>query len=258
MLTQIENKSKETIGMNIDGFFEVAIAEGEGLGTAYEYYAKFHLMKKILNSEPIKKVMVFGLPEKYGYSLDFVLYGHYIGASLIIADDRAERLAEHKQICIELFGSAFANDIEYTHINQWSEPFQINRDVDLALSSEVFQRLTREQRQMYAKNLQTVPRIAVFTPNARNSSHATVSGLRTCTHEDLESSFESLNRKHLGYVDFFLSPPGLHLQKKNKTMLKKRSNLVSFGLQSWYALAEKSLKFMPTEGLHHIVYLTSW
>jgi hypothetical protein len=257
MTIQIENKSKDTIPLNPDGFFRIAIAEGEGLGTAYEYYAKFHLMKKVLNPEKVKKILVFGLPEKYGYSLDFVLYSHYLDASLVIVDERDERLIKHKQICSELFNDNFTKKIEYVHLNNWSDPFQISPDIDLALSSEVFQRLNHKQREVYAKNLQKVPRVAIFTPNSKNSNHATTSGLKTCSINDLETSFEGFGIKHFGYVDFFLSPPGLHLQKKNKTILKKRSNLVSLCLQSWHAIAEKSLKFMPTQRLHHIVYLIS-
>ena len=218
--------------MNPDGFFRAAIAEGEGLGTAYEYYAKFHLMKKVLTEDKVKKIIVFGLPEKYGYSIDFVLYSQYIGASLVIADDRPERLIEHKQICNELFSEDFVNKIEYVHVNSWSEPFEVSRDVDLALSSEVFQRLNREQRHMFAKNLRNVPKAAVFTPNARNSSHATISGLKTCTVDDFELSFEGIGTKHFGYVDFFLSPPGLHLKKKNKTIVPKGITPIAGSLEA--------------------------
>ena len=43
------------------------LLEGEGLGTSYEYYVKFRRLKRfILSVGPPKKILIAGLPERYG------------------------------------------------------------------------------------------------------------------------------------------------------------------------------------------------
>src|SRR5262252_3111362 len=76
---------------SIKDLYVYALSEGEGVGTAYEYYVKRRVMSPLLRRlKPGARILVAGLPEKYGTSLDFVLAGWERGARLLCADDRPE------------------------------------------------------------------------------------------------------------------------------------------------------------------------
>jgi len=42
--------------------YSLALAEGEGLGTAYEYYVKIRLIMKVLKGFVPRSVLIYGLP----------------------------------------------------------------------------------------------------------------------------------------------------------------------------------------------------
>lgn len=70
----------------------VALAEGEGFGTAYEYYVKLKPLTALIFSKDMVKlrnVLIAGLPERYGFSLDFVILCNVLKCDkLIVLDDR--------------------------------------------------------------------------------------------------------------------------------------------------------------------------
>jgi hypothetical protein len=74
---------------SIKDLYALALAEGEGMGTAYKYYVKRLILRRFLDGrlQP-RSILIAGLPEKYGASLDFVLLGSELGATITVVDDR--------------------------------------------------------------------------------------------------------------------------------------------------------------------------
>ena len=55
------------MSLGIAELYPYALAEGEGVGTAYEYFAKRRVVGPLLSRLPAHaRVLVAGLPEKYG------------------------------------------------------------------------------------------------------------------------------------------------------------------------------------------------
>jgi hypothetical protein len=71
----------------------LALAEGEGVGTAYEYFAKRLALGRWLKQvgRPVR-MLVAGLPQKYGSSLDFLLLAEELGAEVTVVDERPSAL----------------------------------------------------------------------------------------------------------------------------------------------------------------------
>src|SRR5260370_42397847 len=84
---------------SIKSLYRLAFAEGEGIGTAYEYFAKRLVLSKWLDGHArAKRVLIAGLPQKYGSSLDFLLIAQELGAAeIFVADDRPGALEKARQ-----------------------------------------------------------------------------------------------------------------------------------------------------------------
>jgi len=206
--------------------YDLALAEGEGLGTAYEYNVKLRLIRKVLGDYLPKSILIYGLPEKYGYSMDFIYYGKMIGAKVYVYEKRADKLRKHKQIIMKL-GLPKPNYVD--------KPIK----TDLLLSCEVAQR-----DKMIINSVKKAKRICVFVPNADNRSHSKISGLKGLTQEELQKMFPS---RRYGYVDMPPFPPGI--RKKNKTS----SSLLLFVLLL-FGCFEGFLPFKRR--FAHVVYVT--
>ena len=77
----------------IKNLYQYAFIEGEGVGTAYEYFAKRLVLASWLPLLPRRpKVRILGLPEKYGVSLDFWLLADELGAELGVGVGGADAL----------------------------------------------------------------------------------------------------------------------------------------------------------------------
>jgi hypothetical protein len=75
--------------ISIKSLYALALAEGEGVGTAYEYYAKRLALGRWLKQvgRPVR-MLVAGLPQKYGSSLDFLLLAEELGVAVTVVDER--------------------------------------------------------------------------------------------------------------------------------------------------------------------------
>ncbi|MGB9485744.1 MAG: hypothetical protein WCD04_06500, partial [Terriglobia bacterium] len=75
---------------SINSLYPLALAEGEGIGTAYEYYAKRLVLARWLASlRPPRRLLIAGLPEKYGSSLDFFLLAQDLAVTeVVVIEDR--------------------------------------------------------------------------------------------------------------------------------------------------------------------------
>jgi len=174
--------------LSMHNLYKLALLEGEGLGTAYEYFVKQRLLMKLMRGAEIRSVLVYGLPEKYGYSLDFFWLAHMLGAKAFVYEDRLVKLKK----CLDLIDRL-----------GWDKPQivqKVDKKYDLVLSCEVLQSVDKER---YANHVNRfAKRAVIFVPNTDNKGHSRVlNGM--ILHE-----FEQLFHAKGGYIDMPPFPPG--------------------------------------------------
>lgn len=206
---------------SIKDLYPIALAEGEGMGTAYEYFAKRLILNRWLAGRPRpQSILIAGLPERYGVSLDFCLLATELGARLTVIDNRPQALA-HLEAAVATIAT-----------NNRVPSIQLPQDLvlvdmlameslagryDLILSSEVLQRLSPVARTTYTcRLLGMADSVALFTPNADNDAHTSISGLSGLQLTELQSVIDSCMSKKLGrqiadigYIDMPPFPPGI-------------------------------------------------
>ncbi len=193
--------------------YEIALEEREGLGTAYEYYVKLRLLNRFAAPGRPKSILILGLPERYGFSMDFLRFAGRLGARVTVLDERPERLEEHARIADRLVarGLLSAGKVDRRAAADWASA---GEQYDLGLSCEVLQRLGPEAREAFARTLAVSCRqFAVFAPNAGNAAHVGLSGLKTVAPEDLVGLLRSAGAapEDSGLLDCPPFPPGLHM-----------------------------------------------
>ena len=208
---------------SIKTLYPFAIAEGEGVGTAYEYFTKRLLLSQWLKQEEEpRRILIAGLPEKYGASLDFLLMASEMEAMITIADNRPQSLAKAKAALARAQNDGLMQNLEpeYCLVGSMGLMAEIDGHFDLALSSETLQRLTADDRKRYVNRLlQLAPQVAIFTPNNDNPAHTNVSGLSGLRLDELEAvveqglelayGYESQVSPQFGYIDMPPFPPGI-------------------------------------------------
>jgi hypothetical protein len=245
----------------IKQLYVLALAEGEGVGTAYEYYAKrLVLLPWLAQGRQPESLLVAGLPEKYGSSLDFLLLGAEMGCHITVVDDRPEALARLTQALEELQRLRYSPPLrpqlvqtgDISNLPEFSESF------DLVLSSEVIQRLAPEHRPLYVSRLQELSsKLALFSPNADNESHVGLSGLSGLQLEELVD-LDNRDRQSItraGYIDVPPFPPGITRSEAQRAEAST-GNVEAFAMWGlgFYARLEK---FFPTAARRkwaHIVF----
>jgi len=169
---------------SIRALYPINMAEGEGIGTAYEYYVKLGRLRSLLRSvgKP-KSILVAGLPEKYGLSMDFILLGWMLHAEVTVVDDRAEFIerAERTVCALGEEGLLSGVKVNFKRVARIAElgAVELGPDrFDFAVSNEVFQRLNKLEKGRYISGLRENARsFALFVPNGENRAHADLSGL---------------------------------------------------------------------------------
>jgi hypothetical protein len=179
------------------------LAEGQGYGTAYEYLVKLRLLERFTRGKRIKTVLIYGLPEKYGLSLDFFYFCQKKGykAYLLGEKSRTERL---NQALDRL---------------EMQRPREANlKHYDLILSSEYIQNLSNDVRKACAEKIKKMTGNAIiFVPNRENKAHAKYTGLSGLKAEGLAGLF---NSDTFGWIDAPFFPPGIKLkQARNSRFL---------------------------------------
>jgi hypothetical protein len=163
------------IKMGIKDFYPFAIAQGEGLGTAYEYYVKAKILKKLDDcAKRIETVLIYGLPEKYGFSLDFVLFCTSKKYNVDLIESRSQKVSELMQI-IEKLNS------HYSKLNLVKPNImkKISKKYDLILSCEHIQSLPVGKRKVVLREIDANSKsFAIFAPNLKNKLHNSISGLK--------------------------------------------------------------------------------
>ena len=187
------------------------------MGTAYEYVAKGAVLRPLvqeLGRPPTRRadgalrLLVAGLPEKYGSSLDFFLFAQSLGAEVRVVDARAEALARTEKVVrgLQTSGRLGGLRVDYERIGSLAEMARLDPH-DAVLSSEVLQRVTPAERPRFVDALRSLARRgALFVPNSENGSHLTISGLGGLTRPELSSLFPGAACE---YVDMPPFPPGI-------------------------------------------------
>lgn len=202
----------------IKALYPYALAEGEGVGTAYEYIAKADFIRPIASrlSELVRgakgsrgaRVLVAGLPEKYGTSLDFAILAHRYEAELRVVDDRQEAIerAERGIEAVQRAGQLLGLRVEYRRLASLADVSDVEPH-DVVLSCEVLQRVPPPSRATFVSALRSLGPIgALFVPNAENASHLAISGLAGFSRREIEALFTGARS---GYVDMPPFPPGI-------------------------------------------------
>lgn len=254
---------------SIKDLYPLALAEGEGVGTAYEYYAKRLILSRWLEKRKRPgQILIAGLPQIYGASMDFLLLAQEVKAVLTIIDDRAQAIGrcqdalnmlQNEQILVGLKPRFIRTD-DLVNIPTITGSF------DLALSSEVIQRLPQSDRFSYLERLhQLAAQVAIFTPNGNNPDHINHSGLNGLPLVDLEEFFRPLgnsndgeladNTLQLGYIDMPPFPPGMtrSSDQREQATTGKFEALAMWGL-GFYAQMEPAFPKSWRRNKSHIVY----
>lgn len=246
--------------------YALNLEEGEGLGTAYEYYAKLRKLKKFINSiEKPKRILIAGLPEKYGLSMDFFLLGQMFHAEMSVMDERSEVLERAQDVfrtlkTKKIFGETKVLFLKADQIEDFISLGWKKKEFDLALSSEVLQRLDKAQG-TYLSNIKKLAKnFALFAPNRENESHARLSGLKGVSLEELLAHClegdSGIDIFDCGYLDMPPFPPGLSRSQEKREQAAE-SRLEAFlmkGLEI-YSLCESLMPRFIKEKKAHIVYV---
>jgi hypothetical protein len=248
--------------ISIKSLYVLALAEGEGVGTAYEYFAKRLVLRPWLagQNRP-SRILIAGLPEKYGSSLDFVQLAQELGASVTVVDERSSALDKFQNSLAvaqrEGWLTAVAPQIiaidKMTNISASDSPF------DLAISSEVLQRLKPVEQSDYLEQMvELATAVALFTPNGDNPAHTKISGLAGLQLTELHSlviasPFHPVTLS--GYIDMPPFPPGITRSDEQRGQATS-GKLEAFAMWAlgFYARAERFLPRTIRRSQSHIVY----
>jgi hypothetical protein len=246
---------------SIKALYPLALAEGEGIGTAYEYYAKRRMLARWLaNLKRLRSILIAGLPEKYGCSLDFFQVAQDLSVSkLVVVDDRPQALEKARiSVARAQTDGALAGVLpEYLQVTEMSSLKELGGSFDLCLGSEVLQRLDNVGRHHYVERLsELAPALGLFAPNAGNRSHTTLSGLSgVALTELLELAGPTGSLVQAGYIDMPPFPPGLTRSPEQRTRAAagRLEGLAMAGL-GCYACLEPSFPSAWRRSHAHIVY----
>lgn len=246
--------------------YPLALAEGEGVGTAYEYFAKRLILGKWLKNRPKpNSMLVAGLPEKYGCSLDFFLLAHEWGIRPIVVDERQAALEKVARsiAAAQQVGELDGLQVDLLLVNDVVALNEVSGQFDLAICSEVLQGISAENRPDYLSRLnQLASQTAIFCPNADNAAHTNLSGLPGLTLHELESiasaPVNSSPSMLSGYIDMPPFPPGItrDADQREHASSGKFEALAMWGL-GYYARAEWLIPTGIRRAQSHIVYAFS-
>jgi hypothetical protein len=239
--------------MKFNDFYELAKLGGEGWGMAYEYRAKWKILERYFGERKIEKVLIAGLPEKYGLSLDFLMWARKRKVYVLVLDERERVVRKARRVVKKKIGG----------YREWIDikkrgllTIDTAGRFDLVLSCEVLQRISKKLRGRFLRRcLIAAKRGAFFVPNSGNENHAKISKLEGLSLEELYKLGEKAGWERLagGYIDMPPFPPGLELEKeKRENRLLK--TVLPVGLEVWV----RTERFWPG-GLKkknaHLVYV---
>jgi hypothetical protein len=245
--------------ISIQKLYPFALAEGEGVGTAYEYYAKRLVLAPFLRRLPRpQRILVAGLPEKYGSSLDFLLLASELQADVVVADHRPAFLAKSAQALGAIQGQGLIGSLvpRYTRLSAPTALQEVDGAFDLALCCEVLQALPAADRPLYWEQLWTLaPAVALFAPNADNPAHSHLSGLKTLHLAEIAGLVAEAPWRQSGLADLPPFPSGMtrSAEQRQQAASGAFEQAVMWGLNV-YARLEKFVPGFVRRRYAHMVY----
>jgi hypothetical protein len=245
----------------IRSLYPLALAEGEGVGTAYEYFAKRLVLAPWIARRPRpRRLLIAGLPEKYGSSLDFLLLAEEVEATeVVVIDDRPSALERNQKsmLAAKALGQLLRVAPQYVLTANASQLDELAGEFDLCVGSEILQRLSSSERERYVARLtNSSPAVALFAPNADNGHHTTLSGLSGLRRDEMRALLDSVaGLKRVGYIDMPPFPPGMTRTATQRTQASsgRMEALAMWGL-GCYARMESYIPASWRRSHSHIVY----
>lgn len=245
--------------LSIKTLYAPALAEGEGVGTAYEYFAKRLVLAPWLRRLPHqpRSLLVAGLPQKYGASLDFLLLAAELGAAVTVVDERPSALQKLRSALAAWQADGWLPGVapKLEPVPSLTQLDGVEATFDLAISSEVLQRLTAAARAQYVQQLQqAAPALALFAPNADNPAHTNLSGLDGLHLAEMQALFPAATAV-TGYIDMPPFPPGIVRDDAQREQASNgRLEAVAMWGLGYYARLERFLPRSIRRRHSHIVY----
>ena len=242
---------------SINDYYLPAYLEGEGVGTAYEYFAKRRIIHKYIKGKTIRNILIVGLPEKYGYSMDFVILGDSISARITILEDRQAKIDKAKEIISELQSRKILSNnlnISFQKVDNFLN-FKNAGIYDLVLTCETLQRI--ESPKDFVESYNKMSKIFIaFCPNGDNESHNTLSGLKSIPLSKLKKEvFQLIPVKEYGYIDFPPFPPGIKLsEEKRQNVNEGWLQGIAMRILGMYCRMEPLYPSFLKKRFAHIVY----
>jgi hypothetical protein len=242
---------------SIHSLYPLALAEGEGVGTAYEYFAKRLVLAPWLANLPNpKSMLIAGLPEKYGSSLDFFLLGQdLLVPEVVVCDERPSALDKVSQSLASAQAAGLLTGLKTRSvlIDHFSRIGEEVGEFDLCVTSEVVQRLNGNAPEVVKTLMRTARNLALFVPNADNPAHNQLSGLGGLRLEELQSMVGQPDRA--GYVDMPPFPPGLTRSSTQRQQATSGwTERLAMGGLDMYARLEHFIVLALRRRHAHIVY----
>jgi hypothetical protein len=246
---------------SIKSLYPLATAEGEGVGTAYEYFAKRLVLGSWIARRPRpNSLLIAGLPEKYGASLDFLLLAREMDVpEVVVIDDRPPALERNRQslLSAQAVGQLTPMAPHYVLAADLSRMEELTGEFDLCVGSEVLQRLDAFGREQYLARVGRLARaVALFAPNADNGHHTTLSGLSGLRKDEMRSlAGSAATPQNIGYIDMPPFPPGM-TRSPSQRMQASSGRLEAFAMSGlgWYARLESWFPSSWRRSHSHIVY----
>ncbi len=246
---------------SIKSLYPLALAEGEGIGTAYEYYAKRRVLARwLIRFDRPRSMLIAGLPEKYGSSLDFFLVAQDLSAAkVVVVDDRPQALDKMRQSLTKAQSAGALRSVhpEYIRVAEMAGLKELSGEFDLCLGSEVLQRVRNDSRHDYVERLcGLASAIGLFAPNGGNANHTILSGLSGIALSELEALAEPTGSLvEAGYVDMPPFPPGLtRSAEQRKRAAAGRLEGLTMAALRYYACLESCFPSTWRRSHSHIVY----
>ncbi len=247
--------------LSIKSLYVLALAEGEGVGTAYEYFAKRLVLARWLKNRQAQKrkperLLIAGLPEKYGSSLDFLQVAQELGADVTVADERPSALQKLQNSLAVAQGEGWLTAVspQLVPLTHPADLSPIDETFDLCLGSEGLQRLDADDRSDYVRHVRRLAfRAALFAPNGDNMAHANISGLAGVTLAEMQQ-LVGLDAT-TGYIDMPPFPPGItRSEEQREQATSGRLEAIAMWGLGFYARLEHFLPTAVRRRQSHIVY----
>jgi len=241
--------------------YPLALTEGEGLGMAYEYFVRRRLMAGWLKTRPQpRRLLIAGLPERHGFSLDFFLMAQEWSAELVVVDERPQRLEKCQKVVAAAQRQGYFHNLNPTYlpVSDLIHLRELNQTFDLALCAEVLQRIPADWVSRYWRTLwERANAIALFAPNASNPAHLTYNRLPGLYLDDMRTIALMAHEEQvrIGYLDMPPFPPGMsRSQAQRERSLSGPWNMTTVSLLEMVGRLEPFFWSRWHRGRAHTVY----